>query len=53
MICYSAEEINYPELSDEEAFDKVYKKMSLCGTYIKNIYCQQNNPKIPKGDYRN
>ena len=24
--CYSAEEINYPELSDEEAFDRYTKK---------------------------
>ena len=51
--CYSAEEINYPELSDEEAFDKVYKKMSLRDTYINKNYCQQHNPKMPKGDYRN
>ena len=27
--CYFAKEINYPELSDEEAFDKVYKKWAF------------------------
>ena len=51
--CYSSEEINYPELTDEEAFDKVYKEMGLRDTFVKNIYCQQHNPKMPKGDYRN
>ena len=51
--CYSSEEINYPELSDKEAFDKVYKEMGLRDTFVKNVYCQQHNPKMPKGDYRN
>ena len=50
--CYSSEEINYPELTDEEAFDKVYKEMGLRDTFVKNIYCQQHNPKMPNGDYR-
>ena len=51
--CYSSEEINYPELSDEEAFDKVYKEMGLRDTFVKKIYSQQHNPKMPKGDYSN
>ena len=42
------EEINYPELSDEETFDKVYKKMSLRDTYIKNIYCNSIIQKCQK-----
>ena len=50
--CYSNEEINYPELSEKEAFDKVYKEMGLRDTFVKKIYCQQHNPKMPKGDYR-
>ena len=51
--CYSSEEINYPELSEKEAFDKVFKEMGLRDTFVKNVYCQQHNPKMPKGDYRN
>ena len=51
--CYSSDEINYPELSEKEAFDKVYKEMGLRDTFVKNVYCQQHNPKMPKGDYRN
>ena len=51
--CYSNEEINYPELTEKEAFDKVYKEMGLRDTYVKNVYCQQHNPKMPKGDYSN
>ena len=51
--CYSSEEINYPELSGKEAFDKVYEEMGLRDTFVKNVYCQQHNPKMPKGDYRN
>jgi hypothetical protein len=48
-----SDEINYPELSDKEAFDKVYKEMGLRDTFVKDIYCQQHNPKMPKGDYTN
>ena len=51
--CYKNNEINYPELSEKEAFDKVYKEMNLRNTFIKNIYCQKHNPKMPKGDYSN
>ena len=51
--CYSSEEINYPELSEKEAFDKIFKEMGLRNTLVKNVYCQQHNPKMPKGDYRN
>ena len=50
--CYTNEVRNYPELSDKEAFDKVYKEMGLRDTFVKNIYCQQHNPEMPKGDYR-
>ena len=53
LDCYYYEEINYPELTDKEAFDKVYKEMGLRDTFINNIYCQKHNPKMPKGDYRN
>ena len=51
--CYPGEEINCPELGDEEAFDKAYKELGLHDTYAKNIYCQKHKPKKPKGDYRN
>jgi hypothetical protein len=51
--CYTNEEINYPELNEKEAFDKVYKEMGLRDTFVKGIYCQQHNPKMPKGDYTN
>ena len=51
--CYTDEEINYPELTEKEAFDKVYKEMGLRDTFVKGIYCQQHNPKMPKGDYTN
>ena len=51
--CYTNEEINYPELTEKEAFDKVYKEMGLRDTFVKGIYCQQHNPKMPKGDYTN
>ena len=27
--------------------------MGLRDTFVKNVYCQQHNPKMPKGDYRN
>ena len=46
------DEINYPELSEKEAFDKVYKEMGLRDTEVKNIYCQIHNPEMPKGNYR-
>ena len=48
--CYTNQEINYPELSDKEAFDKVFKEMDLFHTYVKGIYY---NPKMTKGDNRN
>ena len=51
--CYKTEEIKYPELSDKEAFDKVYKEMGLRKTFVQGVYCQQHNPKMPKDDYRN
>ena len=47
------DDINYPEKSDKEAFEKVYKEMGLRDTFVENVYCQQHNPKMPKGDYRN
>ena len=47
------DEIHYPELSEKEAFDKIFKEMGLRNTLVKNVYCQQHNPKMPKGDYRN
>ena len=50
--CYINEEKNYRELSDKEAFDKVFKEMDLRNTIVENIYCQKHNPKMPKGDYR-
>ena len=40
--CYKNNEINYPELSEKEAFDKVYKEMNLRNTFIKNIYITKN-----------
>ena len=43
--CYTNQEINYPELSDEEAFDKIFKKMDLFATFVKGIYY---NPKMTK-----
>ena len=43
--CYVNQEINYPKLSDEEAFDKIFKEMNLFHTFIKGIYY---NPKMTK-----
>jgi hypothetical protein len=53
LDCYINGEINYPELSEKEAFDKIYKEMGLRDTWVENIYCQQHNPQKPKGDYSN
>ena len=50
--CYKTEEINYPELTDEEAFHKVFKEMGLGSTFIKGVYYQHYSA-MPKGDYRN
>ena len=36
--CYTNHEINYPELTDEEAFHKIFKEMCLCNTFVKGIY---------------
>ena len=36
--CYTNQEINYPELTDEEAFHKIFKEMYLCNTFVKGIY---------------
>lgn len=49
--CYADQVINYPELSEEEAFNKIYEELGLRDTFVKNIYCQQHNPKKPNGDY--
>ena len=35
--------INYPELSEKEAFDKIYKDMGLRDSFVENEYCQQHN----------
>ena len=35
--CYTNQEINYPELSDEEAFDKIFKEMNLFNTFVGSI----------------
>ena len=43
--CYANTEINYPELSDKEAFDKVFNEMDLYNTVVKGIYY---NPKMTK-----
>ena len=43
------DEINYPELSDKEAFDKVFREMDLRTTNVKNIY-KKYNPEKPKED---
>ena len=43
--CYTNQEINYPELSDEEAFDKIFKEMNLFNTFVKGIYY---SPKMTK-----
>ena len=48
--CYVNQEINYPELSDKEAFDKIFKEMDLYHTFVKGIYY---NPKMTKGDINN
>ena len=47
--CYAKKEINYPELSDKEAFDKIFKEMDLNNTLVKGIYF---NPKMTK-EYKN
>lgn len=49
--CYADEEINYPELSEKDAFDKIYKELGLRDTFVEKIYCQQHNPKMPKFNY--
>ena len=51
--CYTNEEINYPELTEKEAFNKIYKEMDLRNTFVKNVYCQNHNPEYPKGIYKN
>ena len=38
------DEINYPELSDEEAFDKIFKEMELFNTFSKYNYGQKYYP---------
>ena len=38
---------------DLDKIDKIYKDMGLRDTWVENIYCQQHNPKKPKGDYSN
>ena len=43
------DKINYPELSDKEAFDKVFREMDLRTTNLKNIY-KKYNPEKPKED---
>ena len=43
------DKINYPELSDKEAFDKVFREMDLRTTNEKNIY-KKYNPEKPKAD---
>ena len=43
------DKINYPELSDKEAFDKVFREMDLRTTNVKNIY-KKYNPEKPKAD---
>ena len=51
--CYTNQEINYPELSEEEAFHKTfYEKdpFDLHHTFLKGIYY---NPKMTKEDNRN
>ena len=50
--CYKNQEINYPELSEEEAFHKTFYEMDpfdLSVTYLKGIYY---NPKLTKEDNR-
>ena len=44
------DEINYPELSDKEAFDKIFREMDLRGTDIKNIYKKYNPEKSVRDD---
>ena len=51
--CYTNQEINYPELSDKEAFDKIFYETDLFDlhhTFLKGIYY---NPKMTKEDNRN
>ena len=44
--------INYPELIDKEAFDKVFKEMELCNTSLNNIYWKISDKEIwDKDDY--
>ena len=46
--CYTNQEINYPELGDEEAFDKIFKEMNLFKTFVKGIYYNPNMTKDVK-----
>ena len=51
--CYTNQEINYPELSEEEAFHKTLYEtdpFDLHHTFLKDIYY---NPKMTKEDNRN
>ncbi len=41
------DKINYPELSDEEAFDKIYKEMELMETFAKVVYSQNYSESDP------
>ena len=45
------DEINYPELSEKEAFDKIYKEMGLHHTNVEKIYYRQHNPIMTNDDY--
>ena len=48
--CYTNYEINYPELSDKEAFDKVFNEMDLHHTFIKGIYYNAQMTKENNGN---
>ena len=44
-------EVNYPDLTDQQAFDKIFKEMELRDTFINKVYCQKHNPEKPPNDF--
>ena len=44
-------ELNYPELTEQQAFNKTLKDMDLRETFVNKVYCQNHNPEKPEWDY--
>ena len=51
LDCYINHEINYPELSEKEAFHKVFKEMNIYHTYVEGIYYNREMTKRNNGSW--